>query len=991
MSKRAEPGSERMVREGGLADKVFARLVVLRDLATQEEVDQCRGIQEGRAARGVRPSIDSILVERGILSRSQVSRLLEHQAERIRVCPECDALVEVGGKGAEQCPVCRAVVSDGGPEGEAGTITSVTAAGGIAPPQDGSRFEEAETILRDRPALPKDPFSEGPTLVRRRPLEGAAPSGPAKMIVRHRDPGADQGDDARATLTTVPALPDENVWDGSETSAGVPVPEKETPGDADRTATRVPNDPDETGTRAPRDADETGTRDPDRTGTRVPRDADETATRTPGPDEPEIHKAIPVATDDPEGLIGKVIGGCEISAMLGKGGMGAVYRARRLSLKKTVALKLMPRSFCRSPDAVKRFSREARSAGQLLHPNIVQVFNIGDDQGYHYIEMEFVDGRSLRDLLEEKGRLATDDLLGIMEPAARALEAAHREGVIHRDIKPDNIMLAHEGVLKIADFGLARGMEDSLEVTREGQVLGTPHYMSPEQCEGKTLDHRSDIYSLGVTFYHMATGQRPFAGDSAVVILRKHIQEAAPPPRQIAPDLPKGICSLIERMMEKDVEDRYQGMAEVILDIERLKLGRKLEGRGAGLSRAGTRRPSAWTLPMGAILTLGLAAAVFAGSWMSSSPPPLQDGQDRPAQVEPAQKDGDEDGGSAAAGLVGEAGAGPDGGGSESAGIEGGTIGETDIGAEEPIGGAETIGETENAEAHGDGGEPEEANVVVEPPGPAISPEGERLLLSWHRQARIVGGGRYSVGTREVLFRSPEREVDLGPFEISEHEVTNAEYQEFLRAGGYENPAYWSEEAWERVDALVEEETGKRGPALWKDGRFPKGEGQHPVTGVSFDEASAYCAWFASMHPELSGARLPREDEWEVAASWGGAEEPARDYPWGDDWDRRNANVGTGSALPVGKKSTDSSLVGCRDMAGNVREWATGSLPGSEGMPVQRGGCFLRVASLKSIARCESRLAPKGDDEFRHRRRNYMGFRVVLPGAAPDGPGEEEK
>ena len=945
MTKRVELGSERRLGGEGLADEVLARLVVMRGLATPREVEECREIQEEGATRGSRLSLDSILLERGVLGRGDLARLLEHQAERIRICPGCDALVETYGGEAEGCPGCGSPLPG---KGAGLTRTSLTGVGAPLPPED-DRFHEAETILRERAAPPRDPFGEGPTVVRRR--DGAAGPG-------------------------LPVAPAEGGWDGAETDLHPLRPGMGGSGGGDETRTGVR-------TRGkPGNGDETATRSPDR-----------------GEGAAKILKAVPVSPDDPAGLVGTVIGGCEIASLLGKGGMGAVYRARRLSLKKTVALKLLPQSFCRSPDAVSRFGREARSAGQLRHPNIVQVFNVGEDKGYHFIEMEFVDGRSLRDLLEERGRLAPEVLREIMESAARGLEAAHREGVIHRDIKPDNIMITQDGELKITDFGLARATEDSIDVTQEGQVLGTPHYMSPEQCDGKLLDQRSDIYSLGVTFYHMATGRRPFTGDSAVVILRKHLQEAAPPPGEVVPDLPEGICAVIERMMEKDLEKRYAGVAEVILDLERLKLGRKVEGHSAP-GGAGPRRGMGWTLPIGLILTLGLAAGVFGHGWITSGPGP--EGGDLPSlrvgaggvdESIPSPPEGVGEAGSEIEGAgsprgAGEAAPAPVDRGGAGEGLEPEFPGGAEpalrpelTGTARPGGGAEL--HREEAARVGP------AAVTVET---AVSDLGRRLGLEWGQRWRRLPGGEYEVGTTESGFNprtrselpNPLRKVILGPYGISEFEVTNADYLLFVAAGGYEREEFWSEGGWGRIQGYLAEGTKQRAPRFWPEGRPPEGREAYPVVGVSFQEATAYCAWLSTMHPELEGARLPTEEEWEVAASWDKAGGRKLKYPWGDAWDEGHANINTGEPLPVGSSRFDRSSFGCQDMAGNVREWVTGP----EGRPVLRGACFVRMISPESVARCEWHLAPMDLTEFQHRRWDYTGFRVVLPKGATGDPGQ---
>ena len=273
-------------------------------------------------------------------------------------------------------------------------------------------------------------------------------------------------------------------------------------------------------------------------------------------------------------LIGSVIGGCRIVKKLGEGGMGAVYLGEHEALRRKSAIKILPATYANNPTLVARFFREARAAGKVRHPNIVEVFNVGQDQGLHFIEMEFVKGMSLKDLMDE-GPLELDDCLRILRDTATGLHAAHSSDVIHRDMKPDNIMMTEDGgIIKIADFGLARSVEgESMDLTKTGQIMGTPTYISPEQADAQKTDQRTDIYSLGATFYHMLTNEKPFTGESPMVILLKHINEEPDPPTVHNPDIPPSVVAIVDKMMAKRLDQRYQSLEEVIKDIEAFQGG----------------------------------------------------------------------------------------------------------------------------------------------------------------------------------------------------------------------------------------------------------------------------------------------------------------------------------------------------------------------------------------------------------------------------------
>ncbi|MCO5170356.1 MAG: bifunctional serine/threonine-protein kinase/formylglycine-generating enzyme family protein [Planctomycetes bacterium] len=267
-------------------------------------------------------------------------------------------------------------------------------------------------------------------------------------------------------------------------------------------------------------------------------------------------------------LVGKVIGGCRIVKKLGEGGMGAVFLAEHTRLKRQSVIKVVPAHLSSNRQLIARFQREAQAAAVIQHPNVVNVFNVGEENGVHYIEMEFVDGNALDGILKEKKLLDQVEAVRIIKDACKGLAEAHKHGIVHRDIKPDNIMMTRKGQVKIADFGLARASSEDMELTKVGQILGTPAYMSPEQCQGKPTDHRCDIYSLGATFYAMVTGKRPFTGASVMEIMQKHIDEEPISPRELVPELSSAVAKIILKMMAKKVEDRYQGADDVVAAID---------------------------------------------------------------------------------------------------------------------------------------------------------------------------------------------------------------------------------------------------------------------------------------------------------------------------------------------------------------------------------------------------------------------------------------
>ena len=302
------------------------------------------------------------------------------------------------------------------------------------------------------------------------------------------------------------------------------------------------------------------------------------------------------------------IGGFEIIGRLGRGAMGAVYKARQVSMDRVVALKVLPPSLARDQNYVGRFFHEARAVAQLNHPNIIQGIDVGVSGKYYYFAMEFVDGKTVRDLLRERGRFDERGALGIVEQAAAALDHAHRNGLIHRDIKPENIMITSDGVAKLCDLGLAKTRGSGATLTQSGLAVGTPHYISPEQARGESdVDIRADLYSLGATLFHMLSGKTPYSGTTAAVVMTKHLSEGVPDVRRIRPDVSEPVTAILRKLMAKERVDRYQTPDELLEDLRRLREGHSLVHASAPRARA--PRPTVRRAPARRSVRHGGAAA----------------------------------------------------------------------------------------------------------------------------------------------------------------------------------------------------------------------------------------------------------------------------------------------------------------------------------------------------------------------------------------------
>jgi serine/threonine-protein kinase len=363
-------------------------------------------------------------------------------------------------------------------------------------------------------------------------------------------------------------------------------------------------------------------------------------------------------------LSGRRLGDYQILRRLGRGGMAEVYLAEQISLRRQVAMKFLRSSLAGDEAYVRRFHHEAQSAAKLVHANIVAIYEVGCIDGWHYIAQEYVPGQNLKQLLGRLGRgLDAPQAANIIRQVAAALHKAAEQNITHRDIKPENIMIAGSGEVKVADFGLARVAQsgEALNLTQIGITMGTPLYMSPEQVEGKEVDPRSDLYSLGVTAYQMLAGRTPFDGETALAVAVQHLKQEPQRLEDQLPEVPPGLCRLVHRLLEKQPKDRYQRAIDVLKDLRQLaipgldidwaadlpgwnaEMSPSLEGRLHATQqlslalKSDKQYPRGWTLGrvaavLVAMIALGLVVGASA-AWISRPKPLLAVSEDGPSAI----------------------------------------------------------------------------------------------------------------------------------------------------------------------------------------------------------------------------------------------------------------------------------------------------------------------------------------------------------------------
>ena len=624
-----------------------------------------------------------------------------------------------------------------------------------------------------------------------------------------------------------------------------------------------------------------------------------------------------LAVDEGDRFLGLVLENkYRIDEKVGEGGMGKVYRGTHILMDHTVALKILHPHLSSDQIAVERFRREARAAASIRHPNAVAVtdFGVNKETGLSYLVMEFLEGVELRDEIKKKGPLDFEESFIITQQICLALQAAHAKGIVHRDLKPDNIWLLksedHFPRVKVLDFGIAKLMANNVsDLTQQGVIVGTPYYMSPEQCVGDELDARSDIYSLGVIIYEVLTGRVPFRASTPMGVALKHANEAPVPPHELRADLPQAIETVVLRALRKHREERQGSAMELSQEFESA-----LYQAGIELKLLGTNTPQYSAAlntiadhpyrterslspdrrtPPDRTVALGQPTGNASGTVtrLMDTPQP-EAGVDLFRHVMPGRF--------SFRSLVADA--------STSRKILLVGLALALLVAGVVITKWLTGGGTPLVENRNSGG------VVGEttPPPPPTPPSG----------MVYVPGGKFVMGNNgsDIPAEKPEHEVTLPGFFIDTYEVTVGDYYQFIRAANRPAPGSW--------------------PETWKQGQFSPEEAKRPVTDVTWFDARDYA--------RSVDKRLPSEQEWEYAAR--GTDK--RLYPWGNDFNPNRANVGDRGARgikPVGSYPADKSPFGAFDMSGNAFEWVESdwsAYPKSKATPkagkIVRGGSYSR-------------------------------------------------
>ncbi len=651
---------------------------------------------------------------------------------------------------------------------------------------------------------------------------------------------------------------------------------------------------------------------------------------------------------DLENLIGITLDGrYRLDSLIGAGGMGDVYRATHIHLDTQFAVKLLKPELVANQTAIKRFRLEAKAAGRIHHPNAIRVTDFGvTPERIVYLVMEIVEGRSLRDLMNLEGPLPYLRTFNIVRQVCGAVEAAHRGGVIHRDLKPDNINIEKVSSfdrVKVLDFGIAKLKEANPEayLTQAGTLIGTPQYMSPEQCQGKHLDPRSDIYSIGIILYEMLTGQVPFDGEAPLQVVIKQLHEAPRPIKDISPKVPAPLAQVVMRSLEKDPE-RRQSSADELSD----ELRRAVEMEGGEIAQSFTdslvgrvRPDSPSQIPSpsqqdAATVLEAIGSKPSLEEEQSISPELLSE---RETTVIPRSQQETE--------IV-----------SPEAGL--GRVTKPEEKAR-PSAGVSNVGTTPQVFPARD----RKRSIIIaatalvaflgfliyqlipdrKPPTPSTPVPPDGMIY--------IPGGKFTMGTDSGKSNEgPAHEREVKPYFLDKYEVTNQDYKKFVDATGHRAPQYWT-----------------------SNGSYQPGEATFPVTHVTWEDAAAYARW--------TNKRLPTEEEWEFAARGGSK---GYLYPWGNEWQEGYANANRELRMkkpsPIRSFEKDISLFGNYDMAGNVGEWVQDfSTDRYKAEPdrrfrIYRGGNFLSAPEESTNTH---RLWDYPDDNIPKDVKPLIGFRCA--------------
>jgi hypothetical protein len=655
---------------------------------------------------------------------------------------------------------------------------------------------------------------------------------------------------------------------------------------------------------------------------------------------------------------GQILGGCRILAKIGQGGMGRVYRARHLGFDREVALKVLEDRLVARQGFIDQFMAEARILFGLDHPNIVRVFNVDKDQsGVCLLVMELLDGGSVHNLWVKSGKqLPVDEAVRIVSEAAQGLHYAHLKKLLHRDVKPANLMLSAEGRVKIVDFGLAVPTENELFVATS--VAGTPLYMAPEQADGLKLDPRCDQYALGVSLFQLVCGRFPFEKPKPIEVLFAHMQEAPPRPRELRPDLPEWLERIILKMLAKAPRDRFASLQQVVEALAKgigeeapaveeapapappveIRPKLRLEQVVAfekGLAPEPVALPG-WRSAIAVAAASLVAAALFLLFPAREALGRNADlGRDEvPAAVHDIEKD-----------VQAQVASGK--GVDLAAALARVTDAAQDLGARPGAGRLDALRES------------------VKQLWADAASKGRDALAK--RSSDLVAKKHFGAALESLVLNADEIALELEPTAADlrakiAKSLLDERGEVCIPKGPYvgENgepvtlPGFYMDRT--EVTNAAWAAAGLPAPASWPQGKLDPALAQRPVTGVSFEEADRYA--------RASGKRLPTSSEWAKAAR-GGSDDRA--YPWGPRFDPGKANVldgGAGSLEDVATCEGDVSPFGVRDLAGNALEWVSG--PSG---PLAAGGGYL---SHSASARVFARLAL--DPKTRHAA---IGFRCA--------------
>ncbi len=687
------------------------------------------------------------------------------------------------------------------------------------------------------------------------------------------------------------------------------------------------------------------------------------------------------------GLEGQTISHYKILEMLGAGGMGVVYKAFDTKLARPVALKFLPPHGRHDDELKRRLADEARAASGLDHSNIVTIYEIDEAPGGGlFIAMAFHEGATLQHKIRQASPgLPLAEALQIARQIASGLAKAHERGIFHRDIKPSNIIVATDGVARIIDFGLAKSVDAT--ATMDGSARGTPLYMSPEQASGKTVDARTDLWSLGVVLYEMLAGRPPFSGDTHLQVMHAIVHSDPPELREVRPDLPPGVERIVLRALQKDPSKRYQSATDMVRDFSAAL---------TALDPAAHKPPAlraAYAIPaLVLILLLGALSIWFyrhseKRHWAREQAIPeiaRLAGEKRPVAAFLLLRQ-------AAQYLPRDP---------QLAKIAEGLTHTTAVRSSPP-------GASVEIQDYLSPGDPWLA-LGTTPLDHVTIPNG---YLRW--KVSKAGAGEYVAAPvtddihgfipqfnfpLDAAAKAPEGMAyvptgkfftivwslgDLGPYDlpaffIDRFEVTNRQFQEFVDRGGYQNRAYWKEKfirdgkelSWEQAMDLFRDSTGRPGPSTWEAGHYPAGQADYPVGGVSWYEASAYA--------EFAGKSLPVIAQWYLAAP-----SPVAKYI-------APLSNFSASPAPVGKYQGVGPF-GTYDMAGNVAEWCRNESGGGSRYLLggafstetteyfEPGGAppFLRAAN--NGFRCVRNTGPLPPETLAERRQTVRDFSKAKP------------